>query len=161
MYYSTAMYMLTMGLVKLSIVALYIRLSVSPVFRFVAYSLITFITVNTIINVLVILFPCNPVQKAWDRDIPGKCLPLLTFIIASAAINIATDIAVVVLPIQMLWTIRIPLRQKISLYILFGLGGGACIAGAVRLFSFLHLKMHHKGDACKHFLSSRHRPITR
>src|SRR5690554_1222349 len=108
------MYMLTMGLVKISIIALYIRLSVSQKFRAVAFTLIIIIGLSTLANVLVAIFPCNPVRKAWDTTMKGKCVKLIDFMVASAIINIIGDFAVFILPVQMLWKVQLPKRQLIS-----------------------------------------------
>ena len=116
------MYMLTMGLVKISIIALYIRLSVSQKFRAVAFTLIVLIGLCTLANVIVTLFPCNPVRKIWDITAKGKCINLMDFMVVSAIINIVGDFAVFILPVQMLWRVQLPTRQLISLYTLFGLG---------------------------------------
>ena len=64
-----------------------------------------------------------PVEKFWDARIPGKCINTAALYYANAAINIAQDISLVVLPFFMLRSLIMPRKEKISLMIILGLGG--------------------------------------
>lgn len=69
------------------------------------------------------IFTCYPVEKFWDDTIPGHCVnkPALWF--ANAAINIFTDLWLIILPIFILKKLVLPRREKISLVLILGLGG--------------------------------------
>ncbi|KAL7276627.1 hypothetical protein RUND412_000363 [Rhizina undulata] len=126
------------ALIKISICALYLRLSASILFQRVTKGVIITITIIAFVSNIVLLFQCTPIQYAWDKSIPGgKCLRLAEFYYANAALNITTNLAVYLLPMPMLWGTNMPKRQKYGLCGIFGLGGFACISSIVRL---LHLK---------------------
>lgn len=69
------------------------------------------------------LLQCNPVVKFWDQRTPGKCISVSVLYFTNAAINIAQDISLVVLPFFMLRQLVMPRKEKISLMIILGLGG--------------------------------------
>ncbi|KAI5779847.1 hypothetical protein EDC01DRAFT_670105 [Geopyxis carbonaria] len=133
-YISGPFYMVSMGFVKLSILALYLRLSPARSFRRLTYGMAAFIISLTVSNVLVMLFQCTPVRATWDFTVSNKsCININNFYFANAALNILTDVAVYILPMRMLWMTQLPKRQKISLCGIFALGGIACVASIVKL----------------------------
>ena len=71
---------------------------------------------------VVVLSQCAPLQKAWNVELPGKCLNLLTFFYVSFGIKLATDIALFCLPIPMVGTLKIDLGKKIGVIFMFSLG---------------------------------------
>ena len=61
-------------------------------------------------SVLAIIFICHPVQFFWDKTIPGgHCGSDSGILYGVAGPNIATDIAVLVLPLPMIWRLQMPL----------------------------------------------------
>lgn len=109
-----------------------------------------------------VMLPCQPVDKFWNTMKPGSCASLGPYYfaqvgihykqffgglsllhqdqrlilippLAQSALLIATDFAVCLLPLRMIWRVQLPRRQKITLCILFGCGSTACIASVVKL----------------------------
>lgn len=76
-------------------------------------------------SVTTILLQCMPLSALWDTKVAAtaKCIRITDFYYANAAINIATDLTILVLPLRILWGLHMPLRQRMSLCALFGLGG--------------------------------------
>jgi hypothetical protein len=70
----------------------------------------------------IVLAQCAPLQKAWNVELPGKCLNLLTFFYVSFGIKLATDIALFYLPIPLLGKLKMGLGRKISVIFMFSLG---------------------------------------
>lgn len=66
---------------------------------------------------------CTPVPYFWDKTLHGYCLPEQPVWIGNAAMNIATDIAILVLPIPALSALQLPKKQKIGLMMVLALGG--------------------------------------
>ena len=56
---------------------------------------------------------CVPMARFWDRSIPGTCITGETFLI-SASMNVATDIIILLLPIWLLWPLRMATTQKVA-----------------------------------------------
>lgn len=79
---------------------------------------------STTANVLVCIFQCAPIQKAWDLSITdGRCdVNINAFYIANAVTNIATDVLTYVLPIGLIHDLHIPSRQKIAVGVMLCLG---------------------------------------
>lgn len=65
---------------------------------------------------------CVPVQAFWG-DGTGRCMDRLAFWFSNAALNIATDIIIVVIPIPLIRTLQISRKQKIALIMVFAVGG--------------------------------------
>jgi hypothetical protein len=74
-------------------------------------------------SALVNLFSCNPIAKSWDLSITsGSCINRPIFYFANAGLNIGTDFIMIVLPVPMLWNLRLPMRQKAGLVGIFMAG---------------------------------------
>jgi hypothetical protein len=70
-------------------------------------------------------------------DYNYTCLNEGVNLISSGIVNTTTDFLVVLLPIPVIWKLRLPFRQRIAILALFGLGLGVCVAGIVRtVFTF-------------------------
>ena len=72
-----------------------------------------------------IIFQCTPVSYAWNTDQEGSCLPsvgLADVYYACTAVNIATDWVTALLPIPLLWHVRLERSEKLSVATILGLG---------------------------------------
>ncbi|PKY03937.1 integral membrane protein [Aspergillus campestris IBT 28561] len=78
---------------------------------------------------------CIPVAKFWDPSITGYCLNQKGLWFSNAAMHIATDLAILIIPIPALIGLEIPKRQKIALISVFALGGFVCVTSVCRLVS--------------------------
>ena len=66
---------------------------------------------------------CQPFAYTWDKTIDGgHCGDILAGWLASAIINVILDIAVIVLPMPMLWGLQMQVTKKILISGIFGLG---------------------------------------
>ena len=70
----------------------------------------------------VIIFQCHPIRAAWLPQVPGNCFNLYGFFVGQAVPNILTDFILLILPLPILWRLRIQLPQKIALVAVFLLG---------------------------------------
>lgn len=66
---------------------------------------------------------CIPLRAFWDPLIKGKCINLVTFVIAAEIPDSLLDFIIVGLPLGVLKNLRLPLRHKIPLTCIFILGG--------------------------------------
>jgi hypothetical protein len=109
--------------VKLSLLLFYLEISPYRRFRMAVYGLIIVIVGYSLASATVVIFSCYPVSKSWDVTVKGGyCVNLPVFYIANLSLNCATDFAVLVLPIPMLWNLRMPFRQKMALAAIFMTG---------------------------------------
>lgn len=73
-------------------------------------------------QLLVVIFTCSPIEKFWNSDLPGTCIPNLPFWYINAAGNIVTDIIVFLLPLPSLTRLNLRKGQKLGLIGVFSLG---------------------------------------
>ncbi|KAM5476056.1 hypothetical protein MauCBS54593_000739 [Microsporum audouinii] len=116
----------------------------SPALQWTVVINIWIVAVELIIFILVVVFTCRPVSLYWTLSaLPQNCINESAHLLASGAINTATDIIVLVLPIPSVLSLNLPTRQRIILVLLFGAGFGVCIAGGVRAYYTYRLNIAH------------------
>jgi len=69
------------------------------------------------------ILKCVPVKKAWNPRMPGNCYDFQAFYIGIEIPNCILDFFIVFLPIGVLKGIQLPRRHKISISMIFILGG--------------------------------------
>jgi len=126
--------------IKTSILLLYLRFATQKLFRTICRVSILVLFVYTIICVIIILLQCRPIAKLWDLTgaISATCIDANVFLIITASLNLASDIWVTVLPIPTLAKIQRPMREKITLVLIFAVGIFSCVAAAMRLQATVH-----------------------
>lgn len=119
------LYLFGVMFAKLSILALYINLFglANIKFRW-ACQMVGFIAVGYCVGcALSFLFPCTPVAKVWDRNIPGNCgVDLVTLDITVGALNLLTDIVIFVLPLPILVRLHTSTKRRLGLLVIFSTG---------------------------------------
>jgi hypothetical protein len=111
-------------LVKISILAFYLRISPDRNLKIVIYTAMAITTTYCIPSATIGLYACNPMEKYWDITITtGSCINQYAVFLFSASMNIATDAVILVLPIFMLWNVHIPRRQKCGVVFMLMTGG--------------------------------------
>ncbi|KAH6657324.1 hypothetical protein BKA67DRAFT_643344 [Truncatella angustata] len=88
---------------------------------------------------LSLLFACKPLSASWDPTLAqtSECLDRGAIYVATAGIGVLTDVLMLALPILIVISLEIPLRQKIILVGLFAVGSATLITFIVRLVILL------------------------
>ncbi|KAF2726515.1 hypothetical protein EJ04DRAFT_398336, partial [Polyplosphaeria fusca] len=84
----------------------------------------------------VFMTACNPPSAAWALDpmiAMAKCHPIQQQEFASVSVNMALDLAVVVIPMPAVWKLQLPMRKKITVTCLFSLGLAVVAVSAWRI----------------------------
>ncbi|KAI0845129.1 hypothetical protein F5Y00DRAFT_247109 [Daldinia vernicosa] len=90
------------------------------------------------ISVLVESFVlCTPVQYNWDKSIPGKCTNQDQAYLGAGITNLIIDAFIVILPMPMVFRLRMPWPKKLSIAAMFSLGAIICILSLLRILSVL------------------------
>jgi hypothetical protein len=110
-------------LVKTSMCLFYMEIFQMRNFRKWSYIVIANCVVFALFVILVTTFICWPVKMNVDPTVPGHCGNRNAMWIVIGALNVVTDIMVLVLPMPHLWGLQIPLKKKIALIIIFSIGG--------------------------------------
>ncbi|KAL8979617.1 MAG: hypothetical protein Q9205_005091 [Flavoplaca limonia] len=95
------------------------------------------ITAWMIQQILATLVICRPISINWDASVNGTCGNVAANCLASAGINTLTDILILILPMPIIWRLHVPLRNKLILSLIFGLGFLICIISIIRLKALL------------------------
>ena len=111
--------------IRLSCLLLYNHLFPGGWFR-----LVNFIDIVTNIGfwmgtVIYAILLCQPVSKRWEPETPGYCGSEVKFHYFIATVHMLLDFSVVCRPMPILWRLRIPLRQRVMLTGMFGMGIGS------------------------------------
>jgi hypothetical protein len=124
-YICEVLYLLTIGLVKLSVIFFYLRIFPKKSFRTLCWLMIGFCTSSMLAFALVTIFQCRPISFAWDTGATreGNCIDYNAAAWANAGVNILQDILIVVLPINELRALQLGRTKKIGVYAMFGVGG--------------------------------------
>lgn len=74
-------------------------------------------------SILVNVFQCRPLHKAWDVDAAGYCVNVPLFLRFNSIIMLLTDLVLYVMPVVFTWHLQLRRTQRVGLLCLFGLGG--------------------------------------
>ena len=117
------LYSLCLPCMKLSILLFYGRIFPTRRFTIVLYISCAFIVMWCVSALLVAIFACRPIAHFWTQSLPGRCINVKKFVMVEAGLTIFTDVALLVLPMPMVWVLKISRQQKIALSGIFLLGG--------------------------------------
>lgn len=169
------LYCFAIALTKLAIISQYLRFIPDKSFRAALYAISViilglFITGKThnasrmftraeaSTGIFVTIFQCRPVRGAWNFTIEPVCVDYVSYLYASSAVNVATDLLLFVLPLSHLWKLNLPRKQRVILCVLLA-GGARYVKGIYGMLSN-HAdppqRMHCRH--CPHCLST---PVTR
>jgi len=137
MFYGGIFGSLTYGLatlfIKTSILFFYLRLPSERSFKFVTCMVLLVAWGYCLFGSFTWLFACRPVKKYWDLTVDGTCFNFKTAFFVGGAMNVATDVVMLLLPIWVLRPLRLPRKQKIGVTLILMTGSFVCVVSAVRL----------------------------
>ncbi|OJJ34696.1 hypothetical protein ASPWEDRAFT_112184 [Aspergillus wentii DTO 134E9] len=131
-YVSSTFYLSCLGFVKCSVLVFYTHLENATLTR-LSYIMLGVIVCQAGSFVIVAIFQCNPIRKAWSPTTLGSCVEINVFYMANAALNICTDVITYALPMKVIMQLDISRRQKIGILIILCFGLFACIASIIRI----------------------------
>ncbi|KAF2711595.1 hypothetical protein K504DRAFT_224701 [Pleomassaria siparia CBS 279.74] len=134
LYTCQILYACAVAFTKIAIIASYLRFIQERRFRIALYATAVVVLGLWLTGVFVTIFQCHPVASAWDMTISNRtCIDFVDYLYASSSVTILTDIVLCVLPWPYLWALNMPLKQRVILCMLFGIGAGACVASIIRI----------------------------
>ena len=111
-----------MAAIKLSILHLYLSIFTSKPFYQWVYLVMGLNMLWWISMFIEDLTVCQPLSYTWNKSLSGHCGNILAGYISSAIINVILDVAVIILPMPILWKLQMRLSKKILISGIFGLG---------------------------------------
>ena len=114
------MYLPAVALPKLSILSLYYRLFPQKLFRSLTLVVVSIVVLNWLAFIFASVFECSPIAYQWDKSIVGgRCFNVLLYYRMVNVPNIVTDVAMLVLPMPMVWRLQTSRSRKAGLTICF------------------------------------------
>ncbi|TEA13387.1 hypothetical protein C8034_v004412 [Colletotrichum sidae] len=137
-YVLQALYVICITLIKASILFMYLRIFPDERFRAVLWATQAFNLAVGLTFTLVGLFQCRPVHLGWTwwrqpelRE--GHCLNVIAETIVHTAIQLMLDVWMLALTATQVLGMNMPLREKLAIMLMFGLGLFLTAVSAVRL----------------------------
>lgn len=72
--------------------------------------------------ILANIFQCRPVHAGWDFFEPGHCASLQEITVGTGALNIISDVAILVAPIPLVSRLQMRLAKKLGLLAILSTG---------------------------------------
>ncbi|OAA63522.1 hypothetical protein SPI_03685 [Niveomyces insectorum RCEF 264] len=146
---SILFYTLSLTCSKLSILMLYIQLFYHSWIRPASLGLLAVVALSQIWVLYVIFSACTPLAAFWDPALAAagpdassssgsSCHPQVYWL-SNQYLLIATDFLVFLLPLPVVWTLKVRRRQKILLVFLFALGFFVCAISVIRIVLLMPL----------------------
>jgi hypothetical protein len=88
-----------------------------------AYSIGAVTLLYWLSTVLTAFLICRPFAFNWDKlTINGKCGNLPSYYLSTGIVNLLIDVAIVALPLPLLWGLQMKRSKKLALTAIFSLG---------------------------------------
>ncbi|KAJ5359268.1 uncharacterized protein N7496_011681 [Penicillium cataractarum] len=107
---------------KLTYLFFYLRIFVSREFRIASWVCMGCACAYWVGSVLQVFLICSPFEKNWNPTLPGHCANQNVAFSTIGALNLFTDVMIILLPIRFIWKLQMSLGTKMALYGIFGLG---------------------------------------
>lgn len=122
-YAQEPIYCVAVACPKLSILASYLRIFVKRPHRVASYLIGAVIAAAATAGVIASLAACRPFSARWDpARVESSCINFIHYWQGTSVVNIATDLAMLILPIPVVWQLQMPKSQKAALMAVFMLG---------------------------------------
>lgn len=140
MYVEILVYSFAIPLPKLALLLFYFRIFSNPRFKLAVYVVAIFVIARCPAVFFTDMFQCSPIAFAWDKSIKGgTCINTLAFFRYIAVPNVISDIALLVMPLPVIWQLHMTTRQKLALTGVFLLGSMGLIGGIIRMVEFFEI----------------------
>ncbi|KAF9894956.1 hypothetical protein FE257_004578 [Aspergillus nanangensis] len=124
------------GAAKISILLFYLKTFAIRTISIIVMILLVVTTSYTIACCLGLIFPCSPFGRAWDPTIThGYCIDRFALYYAHGGLNLAVDLAIIGLPLPLIWHLHVPKREKLVISALVTVCIIAVAVGSTRFWA--------------------------
>ncbi|KAH0496053.1 hypothetical protein TgHK011_003436 [Trichoderma gracile] len=135
-YASQVTYKAAINLTKCSILLLYLRLfKIISWIRWACWGLLACVLIYCVSSIVATICQCDPLDKAFNRALPGTCIDLARFWFANAGFSIATDIIILLLPLPLIYQLEAPKSHKVAFVAVFAIGILVAVTSCLRAAS--------------------------
>ncbi|ETS77602.1 hypothetical protein PFICI_09664 [Pestalotiopsis fici W106-1] len=129
-----SLWIFTVTVVQLSILSFYLRIfGVHKIFTWACYITIFLVVGMGIAGFCLAIFSCNPISVLWDPTVQGTCIDSTKSCSAVGIIHVLLDLAIVVMPMPLIWNLKIAFSSKVVLSCLLGLGLVATVISLIKI----------------------------
>lgn len=93
---------------------------------------------------------CSPREKSWKPELPGHCLNGQVIQIIIGSLNAVSDFSILILPLPLVWALKLDTARKIRVMGILCIGLLACVASVVRLGYIVNIL--HMAEDSEHYL---------
>ncbi|KAI9846022.1 MAG: hypothetical protein M1838_001472 [Thelocarpon superellum] len=127
-----AIYFAEVSLAKVTLLLLFHRLATTAWQRKVFLGVMIFIILYTIAMFFALIFSCHPVAYFWDLTISGGyCVNRTAILIFMAVMNVLTNFVILLLPVPLIWRLRLSRGGKAGVTVMFLVGLLDCAVSIV------------------------------
>lgn len=113
------LYAISITFPKLAIITLYLRIFLGKWLRRITWLAGVVIALNGISIVITILALCRPISYRWNPAMHGHCGDRMAFYRFASIPNIASDVAVLLLPLPTLFKLKMSSQKKAGVILTF------------------------------------------
>ncbi|KAK8004472.1 hypothetical protein PG989_004191 [Apiospora arundinis] len=132
------LYNISLMAIKIALVSQYFRLISGTKYRIPCLVLAALLIIWCLGMISIVIFGCYPVQSAWDFTIADRDCTTASHGIVIGIGNIITDFILILLPVPIIWKLKITTGQKLVIICIFSIGSFACVVSILRL-TFLQI----------------------
>ncbi|KAM0800927.1 hypothetical protein BDR22DRAFT_888942 [Usnea florida] len=128
------------GTMKISILFLYLRMTPERSHKIAIYVLMGFIISHEIASLVGAIFQCVPIDEFWSLGNPlqsPKCINIIAFDSFNNAWSAMEDVIIWVLPIPVIWKLKVPFSRKVGLWALVAISSISVTCAIVRMASLI------------------------
>jgi len=132
-WYALLFYGFTLTFSKISILLLYIHIFAFQWVRRSAQIIMAIVIITGLWNMCTTLTACIPLEAYWDLRVPATFCHVQNIWWSNLGMLMVTDFLIFLLPIPVVWKLKMPKRQKYILLGIFGLGFMVCLVSILRV----------------------------
>ncbi|KAH8661084.1 hypothetical protein BGZ61DRAFT_464724 [Ilyonectria robusta] len=124
---------LGLGLIKTSILVLYLSLFPNRKFRWCVYGALVYVICWTISYFFSHLFTCFPITVFIEPYYHNSCVDTVPMFLSLLYTDVIADFAILVLPIPMVMGLQMRMQKKMAVLVMLGLGAAVCAVSVTRV----------------------------
>ncbi|EQB48933.1 hypothetical protein CGLO_11775 [Colletotrichum gloeosporioides Cg-14] len=134
-------YITGLATIKASMLFFYLRVFPSLPFRRLLWVTQGFNALIFFLYLVLTFAQCRPLQKywlGWSGDQPGVCMDFNLLVLTHVGFNIALDIWMLILPLTQLYKLKLGLKKKVGVIMMFSVGFFLTAVSALRIQVVAH-----------------------
>ncbi|KAF2868232.1 hypothetical protein BDV95DRAFT_160794 [Massariosphaeria phaeospora] len=124
------------NLIKMSITEFYMQLFPQLWLHRLCRIHLVALSAFTVAEIIAVLTLCTPFEHYWDRSTPGTCNDIISFWLTVGILAVFFGLTCVLLPMPIVWNLKLSRRKRARLMVLFGLGFCICGLTAIRTWVY-------------------------